>query len=242
MKALLGQVAIVTGAGRGIGRAIALTFARAGVDVSLASRTQEEIESVAEEARALGSRALPLPTDVAEEDQVEALVVRSLEDFGKVDILVNCAGIALYAPVVDYPTTEFDRILATNLRGVFLCSRAVLKGMYARGSGTIINIASIAGKVGTANRAAYCASKFGVLGFSEALAQEARRHNVRVSVICPGSVRTTFGRHLDGGGSDKLSWALDPEEVARAALHLAASPPETFISEVVMRPTNPPRS
>lgn len=242
MSALEGQVAVVTGAGRGIGRAIALTFARARADLSLASRTPKEIESVAEEVRALGSRALALPTDVAEEQEVEALVARTLEHFGKVDVLVNCAGIAVYAPVLDYPTEEFDRTLATNLRGVFLCSRAVLKGMYARGSGTIINIASIAGKVGTANRAAYCASKFGVVGFSEALAQEARRHNVRVSVICPGSVRTTFGEHLDGGASDKLSWALDPEEVARMALHLATSPAKTFISEVVMRPTNPPRS
>ncbi len=242
MESLQGRVSVVTGAGRGVGRATALLFARAGADLGLASRTGGEIESVAEEVRALGSRALALPTDVGEEDQVEALVAGTLDAFGKVDILVNCAGIAVYAPVLDYPTADFDRTIATNLRGVFLCSRAVLKGMYARGSGTIINIASIAGKVGTANRGAYCASKFGVVGFSEALAQEARRHNVRVSVICPGSVRTTFGRHLDGGGRGKLSWALDPEEVARVALHLAASPPETFINEVVMRPTNPPRS
>jgi len=233
MTDLHNKVAVVTGAGRGIGRAIAVELAQAGAQIALAARSAGQLD---ETAALIGAAARVFPTDVREREQVRALFGRTHSEVGPVDILVNCAGLGIYAPVVDFSDEDFNTTIDTNLRGTFLTCREVLPSMIERQTGHIINIASIAGKVGTANRAVYCASKFGVVGFSEALAEEVRQHGIRVAVICPGSTDTGFGTST-AKAREKM---LRPQDVAYAVRVLAMQEPNSFISEVVMRPTRKP--
>jgi NAD(P)-dependent dehydrogenase (short-subunit alcohol dehydrogenase family) len=189
IMSLSNQVAIVTGGGNGIGRTIALRLARDGADVVIAGRRQATLEESAAAVRAQGRKALPLVTDVSREDDVSAMARRALEAFGRIDILVNNAGIiGPTAPVVSVKRADWDEVMAINLTGAYLCAKAVLPDMIARRSGKIINISSVAGKVAYALRSPYAVSKWGMIGLTLTLAQEAGPSNIQVNVVCPGPV------------------------------------------------------
>lgn len=228
------QVALVTGAGRGIGRAVALAFAREGAAVALAARTTSELEAVAAQIKSRAGRALVVPTDVTREASVGALVEQVLGDFKRVDILVTAAGVATFAPLVDTKTEEWDRMLAVNLRGVFLACRTVLPAMMRQRRGTIINIVSIAAKRAIPGNAAYAASKHAVLGLTQVLAEEMRAHGVRVGALCPGAVDTPL---WDGVPKPPdRSRMLRPEDVAEAALLMASLPPGASLEDLTLLP------
>jgi 3-oxoacyl-[acyl-carrier protein] reductase len=229
MVSIENQIAVVTGAGRGIGRGIAIELGRLGAHVVLAARNKTDLE---ETARAIGSNTTVVPTDVRERDQVRRLCQRP------VDILVNAAGLGIFGPVVDFKDDDFDTLIETNLRGIFFACRSVLSSMIERKRGHIINIASIAGKVGSANRAVYCASKFGVVGFTESLAEEVRQYGIRASIVCPGSTDTGFSTSgTSGKATDRM---LRPQDVAHAVGMIVTQEPNSFISEIIMRPTKKP--
>jgi NAD(P)-dependent dehydrogenase (short-subunit alcohol dehydrogenase family) len=220
---LSGKVAIVTGAGRGIGRAVALTFAREGASIVVADREPELAASTSQDIQALGGKALSIPTDVAQEASVTAMVQQALEVLGTVNLLAVCAGIQRRYFVQELPASEFQSMLDVNLLGVFYCCKAVLPTLYAKRDGTIVIIASDSGKHGYAYNAAYCASKFGVLGFMESLADESRDYRVRVNAICPAGVKTQMSAttlQRDGSHYD-MTHFMEPEEVADVALFLA---------------------
>jgi len=215
---LKGKVAIITGAGRGIGRATALLFAREGADVVAAARTGSEVQAVAGEVRALGQRALALPTDLSHEAEIDAMVRRTLEEFGRVDILVNNAASPAEHTVVDMPTSAWRYVLEVNLTAPFLVCRAVLPSMIARRSGTIVNVSSRASKIGRINRSAYCASKAGLNAFTMALAKEVEPYNIRVNALLPGPVDTKM---LGTDPQILKEKVLPPEAVADPILFLA---------------------
>jgi 3-oxoacyl-[acyl-carrier protein] reductase len=229
------KVAVVTGSGRGIGRAIAIELGRLGAQVILAARSRNELE---ETARMIGKNASVVPTDVRRKDDLQRLFEQTTTALGPVDVLVNAAGLGIFGPVIDFTDEGFEILIQTNLRGIFFASRFVLPSMIERKQGHIINIASIAGKVGSANRAVYCASKFGVVGFTESLAEEVRQHGVRVSVICPGSTDTRFSPSETSGKSRERM--LRPEDIAYAVRMIVTQEPNSFISEIIMRPTQKP--
>jgi len=183
------KVAVVTGGGVGIGRAIALAFANEGALLVLASRNLPNLKVVADEIKAGGSKATAIKADVSDENQVKELVSQTLSEYGRVDILVNNSGIAgPTAPVVDLKLSDWNQTLAVNLTGAMLCSREVLKGMIPRGSGNIINISSLSGRQGLPFRSPYTASKWGLIGFTQTLSMEVGKYNIRVNCIAPGAV------------------------------------------------------
>ncbi|MBI3629756.1 MAG: SDR family NAD(P)-dependent oxidoreductase [Candidatus Rokubacteria bacterium] len=229
-----GRVAIVTGAGRGIGRAIARAFAADGAAVVLASRTPAELAAAAAEIRDAGGRVLVVPTDVTAEAAVEALVREALTQFSRVDILVCAAGSAAFGPVADAKTADWDAMLAVNLRGVMLACRAVLPAMIGQRAGTIINIASIAARRAIPGAAAYSATKAGVVAFSRVLAEELRGAGVRVGVLLPVAVDTQIWDAVpDAPDRAKM---LRPDEVAAAALLIATLPPSAALEELTLLP------
>jgi len=229
MVTIENQIAVVTGAGRGIGKAIAIELGALGAHVTLAARSSAELEAT---ARIIGSRADIVQTDVRNKADIIRLLSKP------VDILVNAAGLGIFGPVADFTDDDFQTLIDTNLRGIFFACRSVLPSMIERKRGHIINIASIAGKVGSANRAVYCASKFAVVGFTESLAEEVRQYGIRASVICPGSTDTGFSSSETRGKiRDRM---LKPEDIAHAVRMIVTQEPNSFISEVIMRPTQKP--
>ena len=233
---LAGQVAVVTGASRGIGLAIARRLGQMGARVSLCARNAANLERAASDLRAAGIQVLALRTDVTRGDEVASLVSETQRTFGPVDILVNNAGIGIFGPFQEQTEADWNSVMDTNLKSVFLVSRAVAPEMIRRKTGHIINIASLAGKSTFANGAIYCASKWGLLGFTGCMAEDLRAHGIRVSAICPGSVATEFSPHA---GKDP-SKMLQPEDVAHAVAAIVTQAPGSFISEVQMRPTQKP--
>ena len=198
---LAGQVAVVTGAGRGIGRAVAVRLAREGAAVALAARSAPELEGVAREIAQAGGRAAVIPVDVRQEALVEALTRRALAEWGRVDVLVNAAGLATFAPVTDAKLDDWDQMLAVNLRGAVLCCRAVLPAMIAQRRGTIINVGSVVTSRALTGSAAYTASKYGLLGFSRVLAEEMRgARGPRRGAHGGGHRHPALGRHAGGAG------------------------------------------
>lgn len=214
-------VAIVTGSARGIGRAIALALAREGADLVLADTRAEALGGVAAEIGGLGRRALAQAADVADAAQVERLVAATLDEYGRMDVLINNAGtIVLPGDVLGTTPEAWDTMMATNARSVFLCSRAVLPHMLARRRGKIVNVASTAGLRPLPNRAAYCASKHAVVGFTRALALDLRPHGIAVNAICPGAVDTPLTAY-SRPDADRSAW-LRPGDVAEVAVFLAS--------------------
>jgi 3-oxoacyl-[acyl-carrier protein] reductase len=234
MISLDNQVAVVTGAGRGMGRAIAIELGQLGMKVALTSRTRSDLEETARNVRA----AHVATADMRNREQVDAMLSDVARRLGPIDVLVNSAGVYHFGPVVEASDADFDSVVDTNLKGIFFASRAVLPSMIKRRKGHIINISSIAGKVGSPNRALYCASKFGVVGFSYSLAEEVREHGIRVSVVCPGSTNTDFSPKETAGKSRERM--LQPADVAHAVRMLLGQEANSFISEIVMRPTVKP--
>jgi len=231
---LQNRAAIVTGAGRGIGRATALALAREGADVALAARTTNELEAVASEVRGLGRRALVAPADVAAEADARALIERTVAQFGRLDILVNNAGAVAREPLRELAVEDWDQVIAVNLRGTFLCSKFALEPMLARGEGWIVNISSGAGKRGVVNRTAYSAAKFGVIGFTEALDAEVRSQGIRLHVVCPGPVDTRMRR--EGFPNEDPATNARPEDVADAVLFCVLQPRTAYTREVLVMP------
>jgi len=231
--AFAGRTAMVTGGGRGIGRAVALSLAELGADVAVCARNGREIDAVAEQVRGLGRRGLAVTCDVSDETQVHDLAARVATELGPVDVLVNNAGTLKEAALLDTSIDDWDRLIAVNLRGVFLCCKAFAPAMVERRSGTIINIASNAGKKPYFNQGAYTASKYGVVGLTKVLAWELREHNIRVSAICPGGVNTKLV--ADARPQLDASEWMQPEEVARAVVFIASLPPNVAVDELVIR-------
>ena len=234
---LAGQVAVITGAGRGIGAAIALELSRLGAIGVLCGRARAALESSAQAIAHAGGTADPVPCDVTSLESVEAAARHVESSFGRVDILVNNAGIGGFGgPLHQLAPDSWEQILNTNLRGVFYTTRAFAPLMIRARSGHIINISSLAGKNALPNGAAYAASKWGLNGLSYSLAEELRSYNIRVAVICPGSTNTDLSPHA---GKDH-SKMLQPEDVAHAVAMLVTQAPQSFVSEILMRPTQKP--
>jgi NADP-dependent 3-hydroxy acid dehydrogenase YdfG len=232
--ALPGQVAIVTGAGRGIGHAIATALAREGATVVLAARTRQPLAATAAAIRESGGAALAIPTDVTQDAAVEAMVERAVAELGRVDILVTAAGAASFGPVVGTKPADWDAILNVNLRAVMVCCRTVLPIMIRQHCGTIINVASIAAQRPIPGAAVYTATKAGVVGFSRVLAEELRSDGVRVGVLIPGAVDTPLWDAIPN--SPDRSRMLRPEDVARAAVLMASLPPGASLQELTLLP------
>lgn len=235
---LAGNVAIVTGGGKGIGKAIALKLARQGVDVVVASRTRSDIKDVERDINSLGRKALSVQADVSKEADVERMVKQTLSTFGKIDILVNNAGVGVFANVVEMKTQDFDTMFATNMRGVFLCTKSVLPTMIHRRSGDIVNIASLAGRNAFVGGAGYAATKWALIGFARSLMLEVREYDIRVVTVCPGSVDTAFD-HRTGGRAKDSSRIPKAEDVAQVVVDALQTPRNVMVSEIDIRPTNP---
>lgn len=234
------KVAVITGGGRGIGRSIALAMADAGADIVVTARTNSQIQAVAEEIKAKGRRCLAVPADVADANQVKELVERTIEEFGKIHILVNNAGTIRPEPMLDHSESVWDEILNINLKGVFLCTRAVGKHMVDRQYGKIINVASTGGIVADPYFSAYHASKGAVLLFTKSVALEWARHNINVNAIAPGLVTTDLITGMDEKRTAKLAKTIpkgrfaEPEEIAPLAVFLASDLSSYMVGECVV--------
>jgi 3-oxoacyl-[acyl-carrier protein] reductase len=233
---LAGKVALVTGASRGIGFAIARRLGQMGARVSICGRDLAKLDRSAAHLRGEGIETLAVQADVARGDQISSLVHKTQQELGPIDILVNNAGIGLFGPFHEFGEADWDAVLDTNLKSVFLACRAVAPEMIRRQTGHIINISSLAGKNTFANGAIYCASKWGLLGLSGSMAEDLRGYGIRVSAICPGSVATEFS----GQGGKNSSKILQPDDVAHAVAALVTQASGSFISEVHIRPTRKP--
>jgi 3-oxoacyl-[acyl-carrier protein] reductase len=233
---LLGAVAMVTGGSRGIGRAVAHRLAALGAAVAICGRNQSAIEESADSLRKTGARILAEVTDVTDSSQISKLIAKTESTLGPIDILVNNAGIGLFGPAHEKTEADWDRVLNTNLKSVFLVSRAVAPSMIRQGKGDIINISSLAGKNTFAGGGIYCASKWGVMGLSGCMAEDLRDHGIRVSIICPGSVTTEFS----GRGPKDPGKALCPEDVAHAVETIVTQRVGSFLSEMHLRPLRKP--
>jgi len=233
------KVAIVTGGTKGIGRAIADALLREGVSVCVSARNVEVIGQTAQQAEnPSGGREIMFPCDVRDYDHVKGLIDYTVKELGGLDILINNAGIGIFETVADTSPEDFRAVLETNLFGVFHCCHAAIPEMKQRGGGYIINISSLAGANPHPRMAAYNASKFGLNGFSEALMQEVRHDNIKVSYIMPGSVNTEFGGDAP---SDEKSWQLTPDDVARVVIDLLHHDDRALPSRVEIRPSRPPK-
>lgn len=231
-------VALVTGATEGIGRATAFALARAGYSVGLTARTAATVTGLAETLRAEGHAAEGAAGDVSDPHSVAAVIDHIENDLGPIDVLVNNAGVLIGKPFLQTSIEDWDRTFAVNVRGVFLATRAVLPGMVSRGRGDIVNIASLAGKNGVANAAAYSASKHAVIGFSRSLLPEVRGAGVRVITVCPGSVDTPMMRNQEVFNPD-FERILTAEDVAATVVDALRLPRRALISEIEVRPASP---
>jgi 3-oxoacyl-[acyl-carrier protein] reductase len=228
------MVVIVTGGSKGIGLAIARAFVERGGQVAISARSEAEVRRA---AQSLGGGAIGVRADVREPADGERLVAETVRAFGGLDVLVNNAGVGRFASVGDMSLDDWRTVIDTNLSGVFYCTRAALPELRRRGGGFIVNISSLAGKNAFTGGAAYCASKSGLDQFSEALMQEVRHDNIRVSYVMPGSVATEFG----GSAAAGEDWKLAPSDVARVVVDLVSHDARSLPSRVELRPSRPPR-
>jgi short-subunit dehydrogenase len=229
--------ALITGASSGIGKETALAFARAGIDVALVSRSIEKLATVYQAAKHAGVEAKAYPLDLSCVSLVQQKMQEIASDFGAIDILVNCAGIGYTGSLSETSLSDWNLVLDLNLTSVFQCIMGVLPGMRARGTGTIINVSSIAGKQAFANWGAYSVSKAGLIALSQTLAQEERARGVRVTVIHPGAVNTELWDTATVNASFDRSKMLTPEIVAQSILHTALLPPQAVIDELILMPS-----
>lgn len=236
---LKGKAAIVTGASRGIGRAIALALAREGVKLMLAARDQLRLQRVAEEARQYSVEADSVSADMRDEAQIKNMIEAALKRFGRLDILVNNAGLGYFKPVSDLSTAEWDEMFGVNLRGVFLATREALPHLREAGESFVVNVASLAGKNTFANGAGYTATKWGLRAFAQCLMLEERKNGLRVLTICPGSVATDFGAGPSREQRAEKRNIIMPEDVADGILAALKLPQRSMISEIDIRPSNP---
>ncbi|HKF51653.1 MAG TPA: SDR family NAD(P)-dependent oxidoreductase, partial [Candidatus Acidoferrales bacterium] len=230
---LTGKSALITGASRGIGFAVAQRLGQLGARIAICGRDQNALEAACTRLRGQGIDALAVSADVSHSGQVSSLAEKALARFTGIDFLINNAGIGRFGPLQDFSEGDWDTVLDTNLKGVFLVSRAVIPSMISRGRGHIVNISSLAGKNFFPGGGLYCASKWGLLGLTYCMGEDLRAHGIRVTAVCPGSVATEFG-HPSAKNVHKM---LQPHDVAHAVEMIITAEPQSFISEVVMRPT-----
>jgi 3-oxoacyl-[acyl-carrier protein] reductase len=241
---LAGRVALVTGGSRGIGLAVAEVLLAAGGSVLITGRDSAQLDEArtrllrGDSTRA--ERIHQIRADVRDSDDAAAAVEAAVERFGGLDILVNNAGVGIFRNVADTDVSTWHDVIETNLSGVFFCCHAAIPRMKTRGGGWIVNISSLAGSNPFPSGAAYCASKAGLNAFSEALMQEVRHDNIRVSCVAPGSVATGFGRGASPSGPAS-DWKLAPDDVAQVVVDLLAHPPRSLPSRVEIRPSRPPK-
>ena len=238
-QTLEGKIAVVTGASRGIGFAIARKLGELGCRLSICSRDPQKLESAANELKRHGINVFAMPADVTSPSDIDSFVRRTESSLGPIEIVVNNAGIGYFGPSHEASEANWDQVLDTNLKSVFLMTKAVAPGLIQRRSGHIINIASLAGKNAFPGGGIYCASKWGLLGFTQCVAEDLRAYNIRVSAVCPGSVATEFSPQGTHAGKDARKM-LQPDDVAHAVAMLVTQAPQSFNSEVVMRPTQKP--
>ncbi len=231
MPDLKGQIAFVTGASRGIGRAIAWRFAQAECDLVLVARSQEEISGLAWEIKTAGREAMPVVADLRAEAQIRAAIQKALDYFGRVDILINNAGLWRYALVQDLTLEAWDEMFDVNLRGAFLCTKYLLPSMLERGRGHIVNIASVSGLIGEVEGAGYCATKWGLRGFSESLYKEVGPKGIRVTVIDTGTVNN------EENTSTEDQVLIQNQDVADLVYAAVTIPKRTTVYEAVLWPT-----
>ena len=232
MNRLAQKISIVTGSNSGIGKAIALRFGQEGATVVVAARRTRLCEEVAQQIRDRGGKALSIPVDIRDESQVEHLIQQTVQQYGRLDILMNNAGVFGGGAIAETPTDIFDDIVNTNVRGTFLCCRAGFRHMMEHGGGTIINMSSVAGVDAWAGTGAYSASKFAIMGLTKALADEGRSHNIKVSAICPGGV----AEDLVDESSDTIqaSQKISPFDVAETAIYLATLSAHAIVHRVTV--------
>lgn len=243
MQSLHGMVTVVTGASRGVGRATALRFASEGLTVVAVARDRGRLDTLAAEASAVGGRVIPRTGDVREASDVQRIVDETESDLGPVEILINNAGVERVKPVEAVTDVDYAEMVDTNLRGVFNFTRAVVPGMKARRRGQILSVASIAGIRGFAEDAVYTASKFGVVGFSDALDEELRPFGIRVGCICPGAIATDLSAPWLPPDDPRRAHALQPADVADALWYAASQPAHVAVGLIVLRPViEPPHS
>ena len=238
MSSLEGKAAIVTGGSRGIGLAIATALLERIASVFICARQGDRVSKIVDElARSHGDRVQGSSCDVRDYNDVRSAFAIAERAFGGLDVLINNAGVGSFNHVERMPVEDWERVIQTNLSGVFYCCREAIPLLRKRGGGYIINIGSLAGKNAFAGAAAYCASKFGLIGFSEALMQEIRYDHIRVSYVMPGSVNTAFGS--EGEQDPGTTWKLAPEDVAKVIINLLEMDPRALPSRVELRPSEP---
>jgi len=230
---LQNQVALLTGAGRGIGRCISMRLAEAGASVVLIARTMEQLKDVEQEIISKGGKAISLRCDVSKEEDVISVFKAIKEKWGKLDILINNAAVGSFGKLWDFPVKEFDRIMSINLRGVFLCSQQAMRIMIPARKGYIINISSVVGIKGYPNQSAYTASKHGVMGLTKSLAVEAQEYNIRVSAILPGVVETEMA--VAARPDLDPSVLLHPEDIAGAVMYLLSLSDRAAVDQINIR-------
>ena len=234
---LAGKACLVTGATRGIGRAIAEALAAAGANVVISARTSSDVERVAADLDADSTgQVVGIAADVSRPEDCSRLIQETADVFGRLDVLVNNAGVGILTSIEDLSVEDWEIQIHTNLRGVFCCSKAAVPHLKST-EGWIINIGSLAGRNPFAGGSGYNASKFGLVGMTEAMMLDLRHSGIRVSIVMPGSVNTRFGGDYPEGGR---AWALGAEDVASAVLHLLSYPDNAHVSRVEMRPSRPP--
>lgn len=235
---LKGKNAIITGAGRGIGRAIAIALANEGVNVGLLARSEDHLQEVVKETESHGVKAVFATADISSNEEVTKAIHLLTSELGNIDILINNAGIAKFGKFMDLEVEEWEKIIQVNLMGVYYVTRAVLPGMIEQQSGDIINISSSAGQKGAPITSAYSASKFGVMGITESLAMEVRKHNIRVSALTPSTVATDLAidNDLTDGNPDKV---MQPEDIAEFIVSQLKLNKRIFVKEAGLWSTNP---
>ena len=234
----MSRVVLITGGTRGIGRALAETLLRTGDKVAVTGTSEDGVAKAGRELTTLG-QAAAIVCDVRDASSAELAARTVVAKFGGIDVLVNNAGVGVGVPIADMPRDEWDRIIGTNITGIFNCCKAVIPHLRQRGGGWIVNISSLASKNPFPGGAAYCASKAAVNAFSEALMQELRFDNIRVTYILPGSVATGFSGRESSAGSD---WKLSPADVAQAIVDALNHPPRSLPSRIEIRPSRPMKS
>jgi 3-oxoacyl-[acyl-carrier protein] reductase len=236
MPKVTGKVAIVTGSTKGIGLAVAERLVNEGASVVVSSRTESDVHEVASR---LGDNAIGIVCDVADPESCRRLVAETVERLGRLDILVNNAGLGVFKPIFEMTVDEWRAQIDVNLGGVFYCSKAALPHLSASGDGYIVNIGSLASRNSFANGTGYNASKFGLLGMTEAMMLDVRYDDVRVSIVMPGSVNTPFNQREQ---EPVRGWKLEADDVALAVMQLLDYPKEAHVSRIEMRPSQPKRS
>jgi NAD(P)-dependent dehydrogenase (short-subunit alcohol dehydrogenase family) len=223
------KVAIITGGGRGIGKALAFGFANQGATIVAAARTESEVIEVAEKVKLLGKESLGIVCDISNEEEVKNLVSTTMNKFGKIDVLINNAGIGSMRPVYATPLESFEKVLKVNLTGTFLCTKHVWQAMKNSGGGSIVNVSSLGGLVGYPLLTAYCASKWGQIGFTKACAEEGKKDNIRVNAIAPGKADTAIRSKI----KEDKSKMLTPEDQVDACVFLASDESRYITGQVI---------